>query len=144
MKKAYQIEERRAIEKFRSHLVNDPGAIQMVLPLAEIAQMLRHGVRPLLLQAQLQLLTLIIEDEVRFLTGERYARENERDVRRWGTKRAPWSSMVRRRRLFVRACGVPKAKRSWAAMNCSSVRKRCKDRCGIGSREASRCVDTVR
>jgi len=84
MKKAYQIEERRAIEKFRSHLVNDPGAIQMVLPLAEIAQMLRHGVRPLLLQAQLQLLTLIIEDEVRFLTGERYARENERDVRRWG------------------------------------------------------------
>lgn len=84
MKKAYQIEERRAIEKFRSHLVNDPGAIQMVLPLAEIAQMLRHGVTPLLLQTQLQLLRLIIEDEVTFLTGERYARESERNVRRWG------------------------------------------------------------
>jgi hypothetical protein len=31
MKKAYQIDERRAIEKFRSHLLNDHGAIQMIL-----------------------------------------------------------------------------------------------------------------
>jgi hypothetical protein len=44
MKKAYQIDERRAIEKFRSHLLNDHGAIQMILPLAEIAQTLRSGV----------------------------------------------------------------------------------------------------
>ena len=44
MKKAYQIDERRAIEKFRSHLQNDHGAIQMILPLAEIAQKLRSGV----------------------------------------------------------------------------------------------------
>jgi hypothetical protein len=46
MKKAYQIDERRAIEKFRSHLLNDHGAIQMILPLAEIAQKLRNGVDP--------------------------------------------------------------------------------------------------
>ena len=64
MKKAYQIDERRAIEKFRSHLLNDHGAIQMILPLAEIAQRLRNGVSQFLLQAQLQLLTLIMEDEV--------------------------------------------------------------------------------
>src|SRR5712692_807345 len=84
MKKAYQIEERRAIEKFRSHLMNDPGAIQMVLPLAEIAQQLRQGVAPFLLQAQLQLLTLIMDDEVDWLTGQRYGRAEHRDVRRWG------------------------------------------------------------
>ena len=53
MKKAYQIDERRAIEKFRSHLLNDPGAIQMILPLAEIGQRLRNGVAQFLLQAQL-------------------------------------------------------------------------------------------
>src|SRR2546422_8644077 len=84
MKKAYQIEERRAIEKFRSHLNNDAGAIQMVLPLAEIAQMLRQGVTPFLLQAQLQLLTLILDDEVDWLTGQRYGRGEQRDARRWG------------------------------------------------------------
>ena len=84
MKKAYQIEDRRAIEKFRSHLMKDPGAIQMVLPLAEIAQQLKQGVSPFLFQAQLQLLTLIMDDEVDWLTGQRYGRSEQRDVRRWG------------------------------------------------------------
>jgi len=84
MRKAYQIDERRAIEKFRAHLRDDHGAIQMILPLAEIAQKLRHGVGQFLLQAQLQLLTLIMEDEVDSMTGPRYERGGERDVRRWG------------------------------------------------------------
>lgn len=84
MKKAYQIDERRAIEKFRSHLLNDDGAIQMVLPLAEIAQRLRSGVTQFLLQAQLQLLTLIMEDEINWMTGPRYERSGEKEVRRWG------------------------------------------------------------
>jgi putative transposase len=84
MKKAYQIDERRAIEKFRSHLLNDDGAIQMILPLAEIAQNLRTGVGQFLLQAQLQLLTLIMQDEVNWLTGPRYERGGEKEVHRWG------------------------------------------------------------
>lgn len=84
MKKAYQIDERRAIEKFRSHLRNDRGAIQMILPLAEIAQKLRNGVGQFLLQAQLQLLTLIMEDEVDSMTGPRYDRGGGKDFQRWG------------------------------------------------------------
>jgi len=84
MKKAYQIDERRAIEKFRTHLQNDPGEIQMILPLAEIAQKLRHGVAPLLLHAQLQLLTLIMQDEIDYLTGPAYRRGGEKEIRRWG------------------------------------------------------------
>ena len=84
MKKAYQIEERRAIEKFRSHLLNDHGAIQMILPLAEIAQKLRNGVGQFLLQAQLQLLTLIMEDEVDWMTGPRYDRGASKEIQRWG------------------------------------------------------------
>lgn len=84
MKKAYQIDERRAIEKFRSHLLNDRGAIQMILPLAEIAQKLRNGVGQFLLQAQFQLLTLIMEDEVDSMTGLRYGRGAEKEVQRWG------------------------------------------------------------
>ena len=84
MKKAYQIDERRAIEKFRSHLLNDHGAIQMILPLAEIAQRLRNGVSQFLLQAQLQLLTLIMEDEVDWMTGPRYDRGAAKEIQRWG------------------------------------------------------------
>jgi putative transposase len=84
MKKAYQIDERRAIERFRGHLQNDHGAIQMILPLAEIAQKLRSGVAQFLLQAQLQLLTLIMEDEVNCLTGPAYERGGKEEVRRWG------------------------------------------------------------
>jgi putative transposase len=84
MKKAYQIDERRAIEKFRAHLLNDHGAIQMILPLAEIAQKLRNGVGQFLLQAQLGLLTLIMENEVDWMTGPRYDRGAEREIQRWG------------------------------------------------------------
>ncbi len=84
MKKAYQIDERRAIEKFRAHLLNDRGAIQMILPLAEIAQKLRSGVGQFLLQAQLELLTLIMEDEVDSMSGPRYDRGGGKEFQRWG------------------------------------------------------------
>ena len=84
MKKAYQIDERSAIEKFRSHLRNDHGAIQMILPLAEFAQNLRNGVGQFLLQAQLQLLTLIMEDEVDSMTGLLHDRGSGKDLQRWG------------------------------------------------------------
>ena len=42
MKKAYQIDERKAINRFRSYPHTNPGNIQMVLPLADLAQRLRH------------------------------------------------------------------------------------------------------
>ena len=86
MKKAYQIDERRAIEKFRSHLQNDHGAIQMILPLAEIAQKLRSGVTQFLLQAQLQLLMLIMEEEINWMAGPAYQRGGQKEVRRWGNE----------------------------------------------------------
>jgi transposase-like protein len=84
MRKAYQIDERSAIEKFRSHLLNDDGTVQMILPLAEIAQRLRNGVSQFLLQAQLQLLTLIMEDEINWMTGPRHERGRDKQVHRWG------------------------------------------------------------
>lgn len=84
MKKAYQIDERRAIEKFRSHLLNDPGTIQMILPLAEIAQDLRHGVGGFLLKAQLALLMLIMENDAEAITAPRYERGVVREAQLWG------------------------------------------------------------
>ena len=93
MKRPYQIEERKAIQRFRSHLTNDPGKIQLILPLAEVAERLRNGVDHMLFEAEMDLLRVIMEDEVRWLTGERYGRRGSRDFQRWGM--APGSAVVR-------------------------------------------------
>ena len=92
MKRTYQIEERKAIQSFRSHLTNDPGTIQLILPLADIAERLRNGVDHMLFEAELQLLELIMEDEVSWLTGARYRPRDGRSLQRWGT--APGSVIV--------------------------------------------------
>jgi hypothetical protein len=81
MKRTYQIEERKAIQRFRTHLTNDPGKIQLILPLADIAERLRNGVDQMLFEAELQLLELIMEEEVGWLTGGRYQRG---PAMRWG------------------------------------------------------------
>jgi len=88
MRRPYQIEERKAIQRFRSHLTNDPGNIQLILPLAELAERLRDGVDSMLFEAELQLLQLIMRDEVSWLTGERYQRRVPgRSFERWGAAR---------------------------------------------------------
>jgi transposase-like protein len=92
MKRTYQIEERKAIQRFRSYLTNDPGNIQLILPLADIAERLRNGVDHMLFEAELQLLQLIMEDEVSWLTGARYRRQDGRSLQRWGS--APGSVIV--------------------------------------------------
>jgi len=99
MKRTYQIGEWKAIEKFRSHLAEDHGAVQMMLPLAEVAQLLRHGVSQLLLEAEKRLLRMIMEDEVAWLTGERYARQPNRELRRWG--RAQGSVVVHGQKMPI-------------------------------------------
>jgi putative transposase len=93
MTRTYQIDERKAIAKFRSHLITDHGSIQLVLPLAELAQRLRNGVDHMLLQTELELLLLIMNDEVSYLTGERYRRH------RWG--RAPGSVIAHGQKLPI-------------------------------------------
>ena len=87
MKRPYQIDERKAIQRFRSHLSNDPGNIQLILPLADLAERLRRGIDHMLFEAELQLLQLIMEDEVSWLTGARYQRRDGRSMERWGTAR---------------------------------------------------------
>ncbi|MGH9785728.1 MAG: IS256 family transposase [Terriglobia bacterium] len=84
MNKTYQINERKAIAEFRSHLTTDAGSIQLILPLASLAQRLRHGVDQMLFEAERELLLLILDDEVAWLTGARYGRGDGRRARRWG------------------------------------------------------------
>ena len=84
MKRTHPILERKTIEQFCSHLADNPGAIQMVLPLAGIAQLLQQGVSQLLHEAENRLPRIIMKDAVTWLTGDRYARGPHPKLRRWG------------------------------------------------------------
>lgn len=92
MKKAYQIDERKAIDRFRSYLATNPGNIQLVLPLADLAQRLRQGVSRMLFDTELELLTLIMGDEIKWLA-------QEHGMMPWGT--APGSVIVHGQKVPV-------------------------------------------
>lgn len=93
MKKAYQIDERKAINRFRSYLHTSPGNIQMVLPLADLAHRLRHGVSQMLFTTERELLLLIMSEEIKWLS-------QEHGMERWGT--APGSVIIHGQKVPVR------------------------------------------
>jgi hypothetical protein len=115
MKRAYQIDQRKALDRFHSHLKTNPGSLQLMLPLADLAQRLRHGVSQMLFDAEGDLLMLITNDEIQWLT-------RRPGMARWGT--APGSVIIHGQKApgerpgFVTRPG----KSSWAAMSCSGGR----------------------
>jgi putative transposase len=84
MKRAYQIEQQRAVRGFRRLAVEKNPVIQMILPLAEIVGLLQEGVGHLLREAGLSLMNLVMEEEVRHVAGERHQQDPDRHVHRWG------------------------------------------------------------
>ena len=60
MRKQYQIEQQRAVQKFRRLATEQNPSIQMMLPLAEIVGLLQQGVGNLLRQAGLELMGLVM------------------------------------------------------------------------------------
>ena len=84
MKRRYQIEQQGAVNEFRQLATKQNPNIQMVLPMAEIAGLLQQGVGHLLREAGLALMSLVMEEEVRHLAGERHQQHAERRAHRWG------------------------------------------------------------
>jgi hypothetical protein len=72
MKRRYQIEQQRAVNEFRQLATKQNPDVQMVLPMAEIVGLLQQGVGHLLREAGLALMSLVMEEEVRHLAGERH------------------------------------------------------------------------
>jgi putative transposase len=87
MKKPYQIESQRAVRRLEEMAAEGNPAVQMVLPMAEMVGWLRQGVGELVRQAGLQLMSLLMEEEVRELAGERSQPQAERTANRWGKER---------------------------------------------------------
>jgi putative transposase len=83
----YHIENQRAVEKFRRLFSENPGVIQLMLPMAEVAGLLQQGLGELVREAGLQLMMLIMEEEVRCWVGERSQPQAERALYRWGQER---------------------------------------------------------
>jgi len=84
MNKRYQIERQRAVQRFRQLATEENPNIQMVLPMADIVGMLQDGVGHLLREAGLALMSLVMEEEVRQLAGERHEQHSDRRAHRWG------------------------------------------------------------
>lgn len=84
MKRRYQIDKQRAVKEFRQLAADQNPNIQMVLPMAEIVALLQQGVGHLLREAGLALMSLVMEEEVRHLAGERHQQHEGRRVHRWG------------------------------------------------------------
>jgi transposase-like protein len=87
MKKPYQIEAQRAVNGLEEMAAEGNPAVQMVLPMAEMVGWLRKGVGELVRQAGLQLMSLLMDEEVRQVAGERSQPQPERTANRWGQER---------------------------------------------------------
>ena len=61
MKKPYQIEAQRAVNRLEEMAAEGNPAVQMVLPMAEMVGWLRKGVGELVRQAGLQLMSLLMD-----------------------------------------------------------------------------------
>jgi len=84
MKQQYQIDRQRAVQQFRRLASQENPNIQMILPMADIVGMLQDGVGHLLREAGLALMSLVMEEEVRHLAGERHEQHPDRRAHRWG------------------------------------------------------------
>ncbi len=84
MKKRYQIDQQRAVQEFRQLAREEDPNLQMIFPMTEVVGLLQEGVGHLMREAGLALMSLVMEEEVRHLAGERHEQHPARRAHRWG------------------------------------------------------------
>ena len=72
MSKPYQIESRRAMQRFEASLRENQEPVQLLLPSVEIALAMKQGVGALIRQADLQLMQLVMQRNLEQTLGPRY------------------------------------------------------------------------
>ena len=87
MKKPYQIESQRAVQRLEEMAAEGNPTIQLMLPMAEMVGWLHKGVREMVTRAGRQLMQLLMEEEVKQLAGERSQYIPGRTAHRWGSER---------------------------------------------------------
>ena len=86
MKRQYQIEKRRAADRFERWAKSNPVPIQLTFPTAGIAELAQHSLGDLLRAVGKVFIETVMESEVRELAGARSERNGEREAYRWGSE----------------------------------------------------------
>lgn len=87
MKKRYQIDKQRAVQQFRRIAEQDDRAIQLVIPLKEVLDLVQRGLMNLALRTFTQVAEEVMDHEVTALVGPRNQANPGRGKVRWGSER---------------------------------------------------------
>ena len=86
MKKQYQIDKQRAVQQFRQLAAQDERAVQLVIPLKEVLELVQRGLMSLALRAFRYVAEEVMDQEVTALVGPRNQPDPEREKGRWGSE----------------------------------------------------------
>jgi transposase-like protein len=100
LKKTYQIQKQRSVQKLRKHAEEENPPVQLAFPLAEIIALLKEGLTHLVRQVGIALLNEVMEVEVKHLVGERHRADPNRSCSRWGSE--PGCSVVAGQKVPLR------------------------------------------
>src|SRR5579871_2296551 len=87
MKKQYQIEKQRAVQQFRQLAAQNDQAIQLVIPLKEVLDLVQRGLMNLALNTFRLLAEEVMDHEVTALVGPKNQADPQRGKVRWGSER---------------------------------------------------------
>jgi len=87
MKKQYQIDKQRAVQEFREWAGQGDRAIQLVIPLKEVLDLVQRGLMNLALRTFTQVAEEVMDHEVTALVGPRNRADAEGGKVRWGNQR---------------------------------------------------------
>ena len=86
MKKQYQIDKQRAVQRFRELAAQDDQPIQLVIPLKEVLDLIQRGLMNLAMAAFSKLAECVMGQEVTALVGEKNRADPARAATRWGSE----------------------------------------------------------
>ncbi len=81
----YQIDKEKALLEFVSKAKEAVEAVQLVLPMPEVIEWAQQGMSQLLIKVMRELVTSVMEEEVRSRAGDRHRRDGG-ELYRWGTE----------------------------------------------------------
>jgi putative transposase len=86
MKKRYQIDKQRAVQKFRQLASREDQPIQLVIPLKEVVELIQRGLMNLAMTAFSKLAEEVMDCEVTALVGPKNQADPKRSNMRWGSE----------------------------------------------------------
>jgi putative transposase len=86
MKKQYQIDKQKAVQSFRELAAKDDQAIQLVIPLKEVLDLIQRGLMNVAMAAFTKVAECVMGHEVTALVGAKNQANGERVNNRWGSE----------------------------------------------------------